>query len=298
MFPHLSRTVRTRFAIAAIAAGLIIPQQLAAQTADQSPTPAPDPATTVVATVGDEKIYLLDILQMVRQMPEQYRQMPLEAIFPSLVKRAVDSTLVGIAGRAAGFADNAEVKKRLRDLEGQIIAEVFLTQTIGGKVNEEALRKIYEETKSQMAGDEQVKARHILLETEEDARKVIEALGDGGDFAALAAEHSTGPSAASGGDLGWFGKEQMVPEFSAAAFALAAGDITPDPVKTQFGWHVIMVEDRKSAEPPTFEEARQQLTSQLTQRLLKDLLDGLRAGAKVAFFNFDGTPKQAAPKKP
>lgn len=297
MFQHVSRTLRSRAAIAAIAAGLIIPTQLSAQTAPQTAAPAPDPATTVVAKIGDETVYLLEILQMVQRLPDQYKQMPLQSLYPSLLDRAVDSRLVAIAGRAAGFADNAAVKKRLGELEGQIISEVFLTETIGKQVTEEALREIYEESKADMAGSEQVKARHILLETEEDAQKVIEELAAGADFAELASERSTGPSASNGGDLGWFGKDQMVPEFSAAAFALESGDITTEPVKTQFGYHVILVEDRKAAEPPAFDEARQQLTSEMTQRLLKDLIEGLRANNKVERFNFDGSAMPAAPKE-
>jgi peptidyl-prolyl cis-trans isomerase C len=141
-----------------------------------------------------------------------------------------------------------------------------------------------------MTSGDQVKARHILLDNEEKALQIIKNLQDGEEFSKLASEHSTGPSAASGGDLGWFGEGQMVPEFSKAAFALNPGDIVTQPVKTQFGWHVIMVEDRKIAAPPSFEESKEQLASDMSQTLLKQMIEELRAKAKIIRFQADGKP--------
>ena len=141
-----------------------------------------------------------------------------------------------------------------------------------------------------MTSGDQVKARHILLDSEQKALQIIKKLQDGEEFSKLASEHSTGPSAASGGDLGWFGEGQMVPEFSKAAFALNPGDIVTQPVKTQFGWHVIMVEDRKIAAPPSFEEAKEQLASDMSQKLLKQMIEELRSRAKIIRFQVDGKP--------
>jgi len=160
------------------------------------------------------------------------------------------------------------------------------------------LRAEYEKRKDSMAGGEQVRARHILLETEETAREVIRELDAGSDFAELAADKSTGPSASSGGDLGWFGKGQMVPEFSDAAFALEPGTFTTEPVKTQFGWHVILVEDRKAGEAPPFEQARQQLSSDMSGEVLQGILTDLRGKTEVERFNFDGGPMPEAPTAP
>jgi len=131
-----------------------------------------------------------------------------------------------------------------------------------------------------------------LLDTEAAAKDVIAALAAGADFATLAQEKSTGPSKTQGGDLGWFAAEQMVPEFSQAAFALQPGSVTPTPVKTQFGWHVIKVEDRRANTPPSFEEMRNQISVQLTQEIVRDYLDDLRKDVKVERFNFDGSPAQ------
>ena len=246
--------------------------------------------TKIVATVDGKPIFLSEIIGMAQRLPEQYRKMSLEAVYPSLLTRAIDSKLVTLEGRRAGFSKDPEVKKRLLDVEDQIISEIFLTKTIGSQVTEEALQKIYSETKSEMASGDQIKARHILLDSEEKAMEIIKKLQAGGEFAKLASEYSTGPSAASGGDLGWFGEGQMVPEFSKAAFALNPGDIVTKPVKTQFGWHIILVEDRKVSAPPSFDEAKEQLASTMSQKLLKELIETLRTKAKIVRFKADGTP--------
>lgn len=246
--------------------------------------------TKIVATVDGKPIFLSEIIGMAQRLPEQYRKMSLEAVYPSLLTRAIDSKLVTLEGRRAGFSKDPDVKKRLLDVEDQIISEIFLTKTIGSQVTEEALQKIYSETKSEMASGDQIKARHILLDSEEKAMEIIKKLQAGGEFAKLASEYSTGPSAASGGDLGWFGEGQMVPEFSKAAFALNPGDIVTKPVKTQFGWHIILVEDRKVSAPPSFDEAKEQLASTMSQKLLKELIETLRTKAKIVRFKADGTP--------
>ena len=246
--------------------------------------------TKIVATVDGKPIFLSEIIGMAQRLPEQYRKMSLEAVYPSLLTRAIDSKLVTLEGRRSKFSEDPDVKKRLREVEDQIISEIFLTKTIGSQVTEEALKKIYSETKSEMASGDQIKARHILLDSEENAAEIIKKLQAGGEFAKLASEYSTGPSAASGGDLGWFGEGQMVPEFSKAAFALNPGDIVTKPVKTQFGWHIILVEDRKVSAPPSFDEAKEQLASNMSQRLLKQLIETLRAKSKIVRFQADGTP--------
>ena len=298
MFSYLRRTTRVHVAIACVTTGLFISGGALAQTGTQpsaAPGQLPDPTKTVVARVSGEEIFLIEILRMAERLPDQYKQLPLPAVYPSLLQRSIDARLVAAAGRAAGYAENDEVKKRLRDAESQIISEIFLTEAVGKRITEDTLRAEYEKQKASLAGDEQVKARHILLETEEDAKAVIEALDKGEDFAALASEKSTGPSASSGGDLGWFGKGQMVPEFSDAAFGMDPGNYTQEPVKTQFGWHVILVEDRKVGEAPPFEQARQQISSQMSGTILQEMLKDLRAKTEVEQFNFDGGPMPEAP---
>ncbi|WPZ36087.1 peptidylprolyl isomerase [Thalassobaculum sp. OXR-137] len=288
--------LRHATAAVSVALSLVLCAPVVAQTA--APAPAVDNETmdlsTVVARVGDKEVTLGELMAMRSQLPAQYQQVPLEAIYEPMLNRAIDQILITKAARASGIADQDEVKARIEEAADQVIAEAYLTQTIAAEVTDEALRKRYEETIAGQTGDEEVKARHILLETEEAAEEVIAELEGGADFAKLAAEKSTGPSAAQGGDLGWFQAGQMVPEFSEAAFALEAGTYTKTPVKSQFGWHVILVEEKRTADAPSFEQVRDQLTAEMTRDLIQERLTNLRGAAKIERFGPTGKPLPAA----
>jgi peptidyl-prolyl cis-trans isomerase C len=139
-----------------------------------------------------------------------------------------------------------------------------------------------------------VHARHILVPTEAEAKSVIAELEKGADFAALAKKYSKDPGAESGGDLGYFGHDDMVKEFADAAFALSPGQYTKTPVKTEFGWHVIKVEDRRAGKPPSFEEAREQLSREIAHGIIDGKLHDLRNAAKIEEFGLDGKPLPAS----
>ncbi|MEO9902291.1 MULTISPECIES: peptidylprolyl isomerase [Alphaproteobacteria] len=268
----------------------------AAQTTGTTPETKPldqaaiDPATTVVATVGGEPIYLSEVLQQIQQLPQQYQQAPMEQIYPPMLDRAIDTRLIAKAAREAGIQDRDEVKVRVKRAEADIISEVYMTDIVKDAVDEDTLRKRYEETiKGGADAGEEVKARHILVASEDDAKAIIEELKQGADFAELAAEKSTGPSGSSGGDLGYFTADAMVPAFSEAAFAMKAGEFTEVPVQTQFGWHVIKVEDRRALQPPSFEQVQPQLAQDLTREILTKAVEALRSGVDIERFGPDGS---------
>lgn len=285
-------SLRHATAAASVALSLVICGPVVAQTAAPAPAvdASPSDLSTVVARIGDKEITLGDLLVMRSQLPAQYQQVPLEAIYEPMLNRAIDQVLITRAARASGIADQDDVKARIEEAADQVIAEAYLTQTITSEITEDALRKRYDETIATQSGEEEVKARHILLDTEEEAEAVIEELEDGADFAKLAQEKSTGPSAAQGGDLGWFQAGQMVPEFSAAAFALEPGTYTKEPVKSQFGWHVILLEEKRTADAPSFEQVHDQLTADMTRELIQARLEKLRGEAKVERFGPTGKP--------
>lgn len=249
-----------------------------------------DPSKVVVAKVGDSNVTLADLIAMREDLPPQYRQMPLQAIYPALLERAIDSVLIANAARATDLAERADVQRRIKRAEDQVLSQVYLSESIAEKVTEDALRERYEATVADTGGRVEAHASHILLDTEEEAKAVIAELDKGADFATLAKERSTDPGAAEGGDLGWFSAEQMVPEFSAAAFALEPGTYTKEPVKSQFGWHVIRLEEKRTAEAQSFEEMREQLASEMTRELLTAKLEELRSGTEVERFSPDGKP--------
>ncbi len=245
----------------------------------------------VIARVDGDEILLSEVTAAQQGLPEQYRAIPLDTIFPALVDRLVEFKLVAAAGRRENLQDDAEVKARLTELEDRVIREVYMARYMEARVSDEALARRYEEFIGQQSKAEEIRARHILLETEEEAKAVVAELAGGADFADLAKAKSTGPSAGRGGDLGYFAYGAMVPEFSKAAFALEPGTYTDAPVKTAFGWHVIKVEDRRVAAPPTFEQSREQLMAAISQEAVGELIGDLRAAAAIESFNMDGSPR-------
>jgi peptidyl-prolyl cis-trans isomerase C len=142
------------------------------------------------------------------------------------------------------------------------------------------MKKVYEDASKQISGEQEVHARHILVETEDDAKAIEDELKKGGDFAELAKKKSKDPGSADGGDLGFFTKDQMVPEFANVAFSLEPGKIS-DPVKTQFGWHVIKVEEKRNRKPPDFEQVRGQIETYVTRKAQADYVSKLREAAKI-----------------
>lgn len=286
-------SLRLSTAAASVALSLALAGPAVAQTsAPQGGAQAADP-NVVVARVGDQEITLGQLMAMRSQLPAQYQQVPLEAIYEPMLNRAIDQILITKAARDSGVADQDHVQARIKEAADQVIAEAYLTETIASEVTEEALRKRYDESVAGQSGEEEAKARHILLESEDDARAVITELDDGADFAALAEQKSTGPSAAQGGDLGWFKAGQMVPEFSAAAFALEPGAYTTDPVQSQFGWHVILLEEKRTADAPSFEQMQEQLAADMTRELIQERLTALRGASEIERFGPTGQPLPA-----
>jgi peptidyl-prolyl cis-trans isomerase C len=159
--------------------------------------------------------------------------------------------------------------------------EALLQKAGAAAQTDEALHKVYDEAVKQMTNEEEVHARHILVPTEAEAKEIEAELKNCADFAALAKQKSKDPGgAANGGDLGWFTKDQMVPEFADAAFKLDKGKIS-DPVHTKFGWHVIKVEDKRIKPTPTFDEVKPQLANYVAHRAQAELVDSLRKAAKI-----------------
>jgi peptidyl-prolyl cis-trans isomerase C len=258
--------------------------------------PLKDP---VVATVNGQPIRLSELEIAQQALPQQYRNMPLQAVFPALLDRIVDSKLVVQEGKKSKVTEDPAFKKRMAFVEDQVLQDFWIQREVARKVTPEKLQQRYEERLKSMPSEEEVHARHILVSTEDEAKALIAELKKGAAFDKLAKEKSTDKaSGAEGGDLGWFKKSDMVKEFADAAFALNKGDLTETPVKTQFGYHVIKVEDRRKAPPPAFEELADQLREEMAREAVTAQLDQLRSGAKIEKFNIDGSKAEAAPAKP
>lgn len=248
------------------------------------------PGNTVVARVDGTELHFSDVEAAQQNLPPQAQKMPLEQIYPALVDRLVDGMLITEAGRKDHLDQDADVQLRLKRFEDRLIQEAYLNRAIKGAETEDQLKARYQTFIKEKAEREEVHARHILVKTEAEAKAIIAELDKGADFADLANKDSIDTSAKSGGDLGYFGRDDMVKEFADAAFTLPAGQYTKTPVKTQFGWHVIKVEDRRLKAPPSFEEARQELSQQVARDVVEAKLKELRGAAKIETFGLDGKP--------
>ncbi len=244
----------------------------------------------VVATVNNIKIFRSDLEDARMRLPERFAEVPLEAVFGLLVNSLVDSKLVAAEARKVNLHKDEKVIKQMARIEEQVLERTFLVAYIEQRITDEALEKQYQKMVKEAAVKEEVRARHILLETEAQAMEVIKELEGGADFVELAKTRSKGPSGPGGGDLGYFGEGQMVPAFSDAAFAMKPGETTNAPVQTQFGWHVIKVEDRRTTEPPKLEEVAMQLRQAVSREIGTAYLTNLRKSATIERFNLDGTP--------
>jgi len=255
--------------------------------------PAVPPGNPVVARVDGTELRLSDVEAAQKNLPPQAQKLPLEKIYPVLLDRLVDGMLIIKAGRKEHLDQDPEVQDRLKHYEDRLIQEAYVNREVKQAETEDRLKARYETFLKEKQAREEVHARHILLPTEAEAKSVIAELDKGADFAALAKKYSKDPGAESGGDLGYFGHDDMVKEFADAAFALSPGQYTKTPVKTEFGWHVIKVEDRRTGKPPSFEEAREQLSRDLAHEILDAKLHDLRDAAKIEEFGLDGKPLPA-----
>ncbi len=290
------------FALAAAAIGPAAAQDSQSpteSTQSQGAQPiAEPPPETVVAIINGAKITRADVIASAQSLPPQYRQQ-INAIFPALIDRLVDLTLLSDEGRKRNLEDDGEVKARVAQFTNQVIQELVIRRHIETTMTEEAILAHYRKFIAESPAQSEVHALHILVASEAEAEDVIARLAGGADFSALAKERSTDPSAKqSGGDLGFFGSGDMVPEFEKAAFELETGESSKAPVQTQFGWHVIKVVDRRDKTPPTLDQARGEIEETLSSELVTAYVSSLRAGATIEVFNPDGTPKPAPADQP
>lgn len=250
----------------------------------------------VVAIVNDTEIKRSDVMPLMEQALEgQMGQMGIgaEQLFPLFLDQYVSGELVLQEAKKADIEDRKKFKEQMEMTREQIMRNVFLVEMAEDKVTEEALKKLYVEKIAEVPVQEEVRASHILVEEEQTAKDIIASLKDGADFAELAKEKSTGPTGPNGGDLGYFLKEEMVPEFAEAAFSMDAGDVSDAPVQTQFGWHVIKVADKRERPKPTYDEVKDQLEEMLRKQILDDYLNNIREGANVTLFDYNGNPLPA-----
>jgi peptidyl-prolyl cis-trans isomerase C len=251
-------------------------------------------ANPVLAKVNGTEIRQSDIALAEEELGPSLAQMDPATKQENLIAFLIDLRIVAKAAEDKKVENTEEFKKRLAFTRNRLLMDSLLASEGKAATTDAALKKVYEEASKQISDEQEVHARHILVETEDEAKAVAEELKKGADFAELAKKKSKDPGASDGGDLGFFTKDQMVPEFSAVAFALEPGKIS-EPVKSQFGWHIIKVEEKRNRKAPEFEQVKGQIETYVTRKAQADYVTKLREAAKVERMDKPEEPK-AMPK--
>lgn len=258
------------------------------------PALAQTDADPVLATVNGQPIRLSDVKEATASLPPQARGMPPQQLYPLLVEQLIDARALLIQAQRTGLDKDPDVQRAMQAAQDRALESALLNKVVRPQVTDEAVKARFDQESAGKTGEPEVHARHILVADEATAKKIIAELKKGADFAALSKQYSKDPSAAQqGGDLGYFKKTDMVPEFSAVAFSLKDGEVSPTPVKTQFGWHVIQVTEHRTAQPPSFDQVKDELRQQMAQAAVQSELKLVRAAVKVEKFNPDGSPVKA-----
>lgn len=255
-----------------------------------------DSSDPVVAVVNGKEIHKSEVSNFTENLPPQVRQAPPEQIFPLVIDQLINSELLSGEARKAGLEEDKDVQKQLADAKEQIIRNVYLDRKISKLLTDDKLKKEYDKFVSENKDKMEAHAHHILVKTEEEAKEVVTQLKGGADFATLAKEKSIGPTGKNGGDLGYFGEDAMVPEFSKAVFAAKTGKLIEEPIQTQFGWHVVFLDDKRKQQLPEFEQLKPALKNKLGQEALETVLADLRKGAQIERFSMDGEPLEEPSK--
>ena len=261
-----------------------------------SATPPNDPSAPLqgltdplVGSVEGHLIYLSDLGEASKSLPDNLRGLPFETLYPVLLDRMIDHESLVIMARRNGLEAKKQVQRDIQAATERILEGAYLGEVAAPLVTEQAIQTRYNRLYANRPATEEVHARHILVTTEAEARKVLEDLQKGADFATIARVVSKDPDAVKGGDLGFFRREQVWPGFADVAFALQPGQVAPNPVKNEFGWHVIKVEERRLVAPPSLSDVHDQLRQDLLAAAVQQAVANVRSQLAIHRFNLDGS---------
>ena len=235
----------------------------------------------IVANVNNEDISLETMIHAMNELPPEIQSQPFMSYYEDLLERVIDIKLFAQEGKKMKLDEEPSVRAAIDFVIEKVLMQAFLSKYVQENIKEENLKASYNNFIADETSREEIKASHILMDTESEAIDVINMLNDGDDFAELAKNKSTGPSGPSGGDLGWFKRGQMVPPFEKAAFSLNKNEITQIPVQTQFGWHVIKIFDKRIPEAPSYESMKNKLIQDLERKIVSKKIQDLRNDALI-----------------
>src|SRR6266853_4665825 len=276
-----SRPPWTTFAMIALALSVLpMAAGCSKEASSQKPEASGSASDPTVARVNGVEIRESDLAMAEQDIGQNLQNAPPETQREQLIAYVTDIILVSQAANTQKLSEDADFQHHLAFIRNKMLMGLQLREEAKGAVTAEAEQKLYEEAVKPMGAEEEVHARHILVESEDEAKAILEQIKGGADFAALAKEKSKDPGAADGGDLGYFTKDQMVPEFSEVAFKMYPGQLS-NPVKTQFGWHVIKIEDKRTKQPPEFDKVKDQIEAYLARKAQTEFITKLRQSAKA-----------------
>lgn len=235
----------------------------------------------VIARVGDLEITERDLSFAQADLAEQFAKVPEANRKAAVLSALIDIVVLSGKAEVDGLDKDEGFNARMAFLRQRALHNIYFQEKVLKAISEDEVKARYDKEIAASEPRKEIRARHILLKSREDAEAVIKELDAGKDFIEVAKEKSTGPSAPEGGDLGYFGQGQMVPEFEKVAFALKTGEYTREPVQTQFGWHVIKREDERDAAPPPYDAVKGQVRQIVLQENYIKLVEGARQGVKI-----------------
>lgn len=260
---------------------LIAAAALVALTGMTLPTLAQDAKDPVIAKIDGVEVTQSDLTIAIDNLDPQLAQLPDDQKKLAALSTVIDAKVIAEKARAENIQDTAEFKNRLEFIFDRELHNAYFKKYVVDTVTDADIKARYDKEVAALPPVEEVRARHILVKTEEEAKTVIKELGEGKDFAELAKAKSTDPNKSDGGDLGFFKKGMMVPEFEKVAFEMKKGDVSKEPVKTQFGFHVIKVEDKRNAPPPEFEQVKDQVKQIVLRDKYLEVLKSTKSAAKI-----------------
>ncbi|ESY14096.1 MULTISPECIES: peptidylprolyl isomerase [unclassified Mesorhizobium] len=272
------------FGLSALSLSPLMAQEAAPAPAAAAAAPAAAPVdpNAVIATVNGQKLTEADLRLAEGELSQQFSQLPPEQRRAAALSAAIEIRVMAAQAVATGLDKDPEFQRRMAFLQQRALHGEMVEKGVVDKVTDAEVRARYDQEIASTPPVNEIHARHILVKTKEEAEAIIKQLDGGADFQKLANEHTSDPSGkTNGGDLGWFGPGQMVPEFDKAAVALEIGKYTKEPVQTQFGWHVIKLEDKRTKQPPAFDDVKDQAKQAVIRDKYFALVKQLRGAAKV-----------------
>jgi len=260
--------------------------QTATTDTEDAQTPVEYDASTVLAKVNDREITVGHMVALMERLPEQYQTLPDEQLYSGILDQLIDQALIADSISPSSETDTKRVQLILENERLALLSKSAIDALIADGADPVLLEQSYAQQYGNIEPKTEYNASHILVETAEDAQDVLQMINDGGEFADVAKEKSTGPSGPNGGELGWFGDGVMVPEFQAAVLEMEAGAVS-EPVQTQFGWHVIKLNETREVPPPTLDEVSEELSQAIIQDQIEAAIADIRSRTTIERFELD-----------